>query len=193
MQKVKKKQEIKKYVSRLKQKFKDIIVPALMKEFKYSTIMAVPRLEKIVINIGVGDAISNSKFIDNSVNELALITGQRPIITYAKKSISSFKLREGQPIGCKVTLRKNNMYDFFDKLVNIVLPRVRDFHGVNQKSFDGNGNFSLGINEQLIFPEINYDKILKIRGMDITIVTTAKNDDEAMSLLSRLGMPFQRR
>ena len=152
----------------------------------------VPHVEKIVINIGVGDATANSKLLDDAVNELTVISGQKPVITKAKKSIASFKLREGQSIGCKVTLRGNRMYEFLDKLVTISLPRVRDFRGVSKSAFDGRGNYTLGVKEQLIFPEINYDKIGKIRGMDIVIVTTAKSDEEAFTLLSLLGMPFQK-
>lgn len=181
------------YIPRLKDIYDNKIVPDLIKKFKYSSKMAVPNLNKIVVNIGVGDAINNQKFIDDSVKELELITGQHPIITYAKKSIASFKLRAGQAIGCKVTLRREKMYDFFDKLINIVLPRVRDFRGLDLKSFDGNGNYSLGMKEQLIFPEIDYDKTSKIRGMDIAIVTTAKTDNEAKELLSGFGFPFRKK
>lgn len=178
------------YVARLKKKYCEEIVPNLIKKFMYTSKMAVPCLKKIVVNIGVGDAISNHKFLDDSVKELELITGQHPIITYAKKSIATFKLRAGQAIGCKVTLRRNKMYDFFDKLINIVLPRVRDFRGLSLKSFDGNGNYSIGIKEQIIFPEINYDQVSKVRGMDIVIVTTANTNDEAKELLSGFGVPF---
>jgi large subunit ribosomal protein L5 len=178
------------YVSRLKKKYCEEIVPNLIKKFTYTSKMAVPCLKKIVVNVGVGDAISNHKFLDDSMKELELITGQHPIITYAKKSIATFKLRAGQAIGCKVTLRRNKMYDFFDKLINIVLPRVRDFRGLSLKSFDGNGNYSIGIKEQIIFPEINYDQVSKVRGMDIVIVTTANTNDEAKELLSGFGVPF---
>lgn len=181
------------YIPRLKDFYNNQIVPNLMKKFKYSSKMAVPNLNKIVINIGVSDAVNNQKFIDDSMKELELITGQHPIITYAKKSIASFKLRAGQAIGCKVTLRREKMYDFFDKLINIVLPRVKDFRGLDLKSFDGNGNYSLGIKEQLIFPEIDYDKTSKIRGMDIAIVTTARTDDEAKELLNEFGVPFRKK
>ncbi|MCI7622560.1 MAG: 50S ribosomal protein L5 [Bacilli bacterium] len=163
-----------------------------MKQFEYTSIMQVPHLEKITINIGVGDATQDKKRIEEAVEELALITGQKPVITKAKKSIATFKLREGEPIGCKVTLRGVRMYEFFDKLVSISLPRVRDFRGVSKNSFDGRGNYTLGIKEQLIFPEINYDKVQKVRGMDITIVTTANTDEEAYALLKELGMPFNK-
>ncbi len=178
------------YVARLRQIYKDEIVKTLIEKYNYSSVMEVPHVEKIVINIGVGDATQNSKLLEDSVNELTVISGQKPVITKAKKSIASFKLREGQQIGCKVTLRGNRMYEFLDKLVTISLPRVRDFRGVSKSAFDGRGNYTLGIKEQLIFPEINYDKIGKIRGMDIVIVTTAKTDEEAYTLLSELGMPF---
>lgn len=164
----------------------------LMKQFGYTSVMAVPKLEKIVINIGVGDATQDKKRIEEATEELALITGQKPVITKAKKSIATFKLREGEPIGCKVTLRGIRMYEFFDKLVTISLPRVRDFRGVSKNAFDGRGNYTLGIKEQLIFPEIDYDKVQKVRGMDIVIVTTAKTDEEAYALLKELGMPFSR-
>ena len=163
-----------------------------MKEFEYKSLMQVPALNKIVVNIGVGDATQEKKRLEEAVEELALITGQKPIITKAKKSIATFKLREGEPIGCKVTLRGIRMYEFFDKLVSIALPRVRDFRGVSKNSFDGRGNYTLGIKEQLIFPEINYDKVQKVRGMDIIIVTTANSDEEAYSLLKALGMPFNK-
>ncbi|MCQ2796390.1 MAG: 50S ribosomal protein L5 [Bacilli bacterium] len=163
-----------------------------MEQFKYTSKMEAPRLEKIVINIGLGDATVNSKVIDDSVKELGLITGQHPVVTRAKKSIATFKLRQGQAIGCKVTLRGNRMYEFFDKLVSIALPRVRDFRGVSTRAFDGKGNYTLGVKEQLIFPEIDYDKVSKVRGMDIVIVTTAKSNDEAKALLTELGMPFHR-
>jgi len=180
------------YIPRLKVKYEKEVLPALVEKFEYKSKMEAPRLEKIVINIGVGDAVNNSKLIDDSVKELGLITGQHPVITRAKKSIASFKLREGQAIGCKVTLRGTRMYEFFDKLVSISLPRVRDFRGVSTRAFDGKGNYTLGVKEQLIFPEIDYDKVSKVRGMDIVIVTTAKTDREAKVLLDKLGMPFHR-
>ena len=179
-------------MNRLEQKYKETVIPALMKEFNYKSVMEVPALEKVVINIGVGDAISNSKLLDEAVADLATITGQKPVVTRAKKSIANFKVREGMPIGCKVTLRKEKMYEFMDKLMNISLPRVRDFRGVSTTSFDGRGNYTLGVKEQLIFPEINYDKVNKVRGMDIVVVTTAKTNDEAKALLSAMGMPFKK-
>ena len=175
----------------LKEQYKNEVVPALMKKFNYSSIMEVPKLEKIVINIGLGETKDNPKALDNAINDLTIITGQRPVVTKAKKSIAAFKLREGAKIGCKVTLRAGKMYDFAQKLFNVALPRVRDFRGVSTKSFDGRGNYSMGIKEQLIFPEIEYDKIDKIRGMDIIFVTTAKTDEEAKELLTLLGMPFR--
>ena len=178
--------------TRLLDKYNNEIKKALMEKYHYSSVMQVPHLEKIVINVGVGEALTNNKAIDEVVNELGLITGQHPVTTKAKKSIASFKLREGQAIGVKVTLRDVRMYEFFDKLVSIALPRVRDFRGVSKNSFDGHGNYTLGVKEQLIFPEIDYDKVNKIRGMDIVIVTSAKSDDEAFSLLDALGMPFHR-
>ena len=180
------------YVARLKQIYNTEILKALVEKYNYSSVMEVPHIEKIVINIGVGEATANSKLLEDAVNELTVIAGQKPVITKAKKSIASFKLREGQQIGCKVTLRGNRMYEFLDKLVTISLPRVRDFRGVSKSAFDGRGNYTLGVKEQLIFPEINYDKIGKIRGMDIVIVTTANTDEEAFTLLSLLGMPFAR-
>jgi large subunit ribosomal protein L5 len=179
------------HTTRLLDKYNNEIKKALMEKFNYSSIMEVPHLEKIVINVGVGDALQDAKAIDVVAKEIAQITGQHPITTKAKKSIANFKLREGQPIGVKVTLRSLNMYEFMDRLVSIALPRVRDFRGVSKNSFDGHGNYTLGIKEQLIFPEIDYDKVSKIRGMDIVIVTTAKKDDEAYALLEALGMPFQ--
>ena len=179
-------------MNRLKEKYTTQIVPALMEKYHYASVMQVPHIEKIVINIGVGDATSNSKLLDDSVEELAQITGQKPVITRAKKSIASFKLREGQAIGCKVTLRGERMYEFLDKLISISLPRVRDFHGVSKTSFDGKGNYTLGVREQIIFPEINYDQVNVIRGMDVVIVTTAKTNKEAYSLLEGLGMPFEK-
>ncbi len=175
----------------LKEQYKKEVVPALMKKFNYTSIMQVPKLEKIVINIGLGETKDNPKALDNAINDLTIITGQKPVITKAKKSIAAFKLREGAKIGCKVTLRAGKMYDFAQKLFNVALPRVRDFRGVSNHSFDGRGNYSMGIKEQLIFPEIEYDKIDKIRGMDIIFVTTAKTDEEAKELLSLLGMPFR--
>ena len=178
--------------TRLLDQYESEMKKALMEEFKYSSIMQVPHLEKIVINVGVGDALTDNKALDSVVSEIAQITGQHPVITKAKKSIASFKLREGQGIGCKVTLRGVRMYEFFDRLVTIALPRVRDFRGVSKNSFDGHGNYTLGIKEQLIFPEIDYDKVNKIRGMDIVIVTTARSDNEAYSLLKLLGMPFHK-
>jgi len=176
---------------RLKEKFKNEVVRTMMAKFNYSNVMETPRLEKIVINMGVGEAIQNSKALDAAVSDLATITGQRPVVTKAKKSIAAFKLRQGMKIGCKVTLRGDRMYEFADKLFNVALPRVRDFRGVSADSFDGRGNYSLGIKEQLIFPEIEYDKVEKVRGMDIIFVTTARTDEEAKELLSLLGMPFK--
>ncbi|XFA98276.1 50S ribosomal protein L5 [Candidatus Izemoplasma sp. B36] len=179
-------------MNRLQEKYKETIVPALIEKFNYTSIMQAPKISKIVVNIGAGDAVANPKVLDDAVNELAQITGQKPLITRAKKSIASFKLREGMPIGCKVTLRGERMYEFFDRLVTIALPRVRDFRGVNPRGFDGRGNYTLGVKEQLIFPEINYDNVSKIRGMDIVIVTTANTDQEAFELLKQFGMPFKR-
>ncbi|MCQ6276436.1 50S ribosomal protein L5 [Bacillus sp. V3B] len=179
-------------MSRLKEKFVKDITPALMGKFNYKSIMEVPKIEKIVINMGIGDAVQNAKVLDNAVEELALITGQKPVVTRAKKSIAGFRLREGMPIGAKVTLRGERMYEFFDKLVSVSLPRVRDFRGISKKSFDGRGNYTLGVREQLIFPEIDYDKVSKVRGMDIVIVTTANTDEEARELLTQFGMPFQK-
>ena len=178
--------------NRLKIKYEQVVLPKLMAKYNYKSVMESPRLEKVVINVGVGDAIVNAKVLDDSVRELREIAGQQPVITKAKKSIANFKLREGQAIGCKVTLRGTRMYDFLDKLVTIALPRVRDFRGVSRNAFDGHGNYTLGVKEQLIFPEIDYDKVNKIRGMDIVIVTTARNDDQAFTLLSELGMPFRK-
>lgn len=179
-------------MNRLKERYENEISKSLMTKFNYSSVMEVPYMEKIVINIGVGDAVSNSKLLDEAVEELTLIAGQKPVITRAKKSIAGFKLREGMPIGCKVTLRGERMYEFLDKLINISLPRVRDFRGVPKNSFDGRGNYTLGVKEQLIFPEINFDKVNKIRGMDIVFVTTAKTDEEGRELLAQLGMPFHK-
>ncbi|WP_128896422.1 50S ribosomal protein L5 [Longirhabdus pacifica] len=176
--------------ARLKDRFLNEITPALMEKFDYSTVMQVPKIEKIVINMGLGEAVSNSKILDQAVTDLATISGQKPVITKAKKSIAGFKLREGMPIGAKVTLRGERMYQFLDKLINVSLPRVRDFRGVSKKAFDGRGNYTLGLKEQLIFPEIEYDKIDKIRGMDVVIVTTANTDEEARELLLQMGMPF---
>lgn len=175
----------------LKEQYQKEVVPALMKKFNYKSVMEVPKLEKIVINVGLGDMKDNPKALDNTINDLKIITGQTSIVTKAKKAIAAFKIREGVNIGCKVTLRSGKMYDFAYKLFNVSLPRVRDFRGVSNNSFDGRGNYSMGIKEQLIFPEIEYDKIDKIRGMDIIFVTTAKTDEEAKELLSLLGMPFQ--
>lgn len=176
----------------LKEKYNNEIVSSLMEKFNYKSVMQVPKVEKIVVNMGVGDAVQNSKALDMAVEELALITGQRPVITRAKKSIAGFRLREGMPIGAKVTLRGERMYDFLQKLVDVSLPRVRDFRGISKKAFDGRGNYTLGVKEQLIFPEINYDKVSKVRGMDVVIVTTANTDEEAAELLTQLGMPFQK-
>lgn len=179
-------------MNRVQENYVNNIKPALMKKFNYTSVMQVPKLEKIVVNMGVGDAMSNSKALDAAVDELTQIVGQKPVITKAKKSIAAFKLREGVSIGCKVTLRGERMYQFYDKLVSIALPRVRDFRGLSKDSFDGRGNYTLGVKEQLIFPEINYDKVFKIRGMDIVIVTTAKTDEEGRELLTQLGMPFRK-
>ena len=179
-------------MNRVLENYKENVVKQLTDKFGYTTVMQVPKLEKIVINMGVGDSISNSKLLEAAVQDLATISGQKPLVTKAKKSIAVFKVREGMSIGAKVTLRGERMYEFFDKLVSISLPRVRDFRGVNPNSFDGRGNYTIGVKEQLIFPEINYDKVLKIRGMDIVIVTTAKSDEEGRALLSLLGMPFRK-
>lgn len=179
-------------MNRLKDRYQKEIIPALMEKFNYSSIMEVPKIEKIVVNMGIGDAVTNSKALDAAVEELALITGQKPLITRAKKSIAGFKLREGMPIGAKVTLRADRMYEFLDKLISVSLPRVRDFRGVSKKAFDGRGNYTLGIREQLIFPEIDYDKVTKVRGMDIVVVTTANTDEEARELLTLIGMPFKK-
>ena len=179
-------------MNRLKERYIKEIVPSLIKKHNYTTIMEVPKLEKIVINMGVGDATGNSKLMEAAVKDLELISGQKPVVTKARKSIAGFKVREGQSIGCKVTLRGNNMYNFMDKLVSIGLPRVRDFRGVSPKAFDGRGNYTLGIKEQLIFSEIEYDNVVKVRGMDIVFVTTAKSNEEAYDLLSELGIPFRK-
>ncbi len=179
-------------MNRLVEKYQKEITPALVSKFNYKSVMQVPKIEKIVINMGVGEAVSNSKALDTAVEELTLIAGQKPIVTRAKKSIAQFRLREGMPIGAKVTLRGERMYEFFEKLVAVTLPRVRDFRGISKKAFDGRGNYTLGVKEQLIFPEIDYDKVNKVRGMDIVIVTTAKTDEEAREMLTLFGMPFQK-
>ena len=179
-------------MNRLKERYETEIVKSLMEKYGYKSVMQCPKVEKVVLNIGVGDATTNSKALDDAVAELTLIAGQKPVVTKAKKSIASFKLREGTAIGCKVTLRGNKMYEFLDKLMNISLPRVRDFRGVSKNAFDGRGNYTLGVKEQLIFPEINFDKVNKLRGMDIVIVTTATTDAEGRELLTQLGMPFQK-
>lgn len=176
--------------NRLKAKYENEIRPALIEKFDYSSVMQAPKIDKIVLNMGVGDATTNSKNLDEAVEELGLISGQKPLITKAKKSIAGFRLREGMSIGAKVTLRGERMYDFLDKLVNVALPRVRDFHGVSNKAFDCRGNYTLGIHEQLIFPEIDYDKVNRVRGLDVVIVTTAQTDEESRELLAQLGMPF---
>ncbi|MGX7348091.1 50S ribosomal protein L5 [Aerococcus vaginalis] len=178
--------------NRLQEKYQSEIVSALIDKFGYTSPMQVPKIDKIVINMGVGDAVANSKNLENAVEELTKISGQKPVITKAKKSIAGFRLREGMPIGTKVTLRGERMYDFLDKLISVSLPRVRDFHGVSKRSFDGRGNYTLGIREQLIFPEIDFDDVDKVRGMDIVLVTTAENDEEARELLTLLGMPFRK-
>lgn len=177
-------------ISRLQEKYEKEVVPALMEKFEYKNIMQVPKLEKIVINMGVGEAKDNSKVLETAMNDLIIIAGQKPILTRAKKSVANFKLREGMPIGMKVTLRKVKMYEFADRLMNVALPRVRDFRGVSAKAFDGRGNYALGLKEQIIFPEIEYDKVDKVRGMDVIFVTTAQTDEEARELLRCLGMPF---
>ena len=179
-------------MNRLKEKYLNEVIPSLKEKYNYKSIMEVPKLEKIVVNIGVGDATSNSKLLDAAVNDLTMITGQKPVVTKAKKSIAGFKVREGQSIGCKVTLRGDAMFNFMDKLISIALPRVRDFRGISPKAFDGRGNYTLGIKEQLIFSEIEYDDIVKVRGMDIVFVTTAKSNEEAYDLLNELGMPFRK-
>ena len=179
-------------MARLKDKYLNEVVPALQEQFKYTNVMAIPKLDKVVINIGLGEVTQNPKALDAAINDLTLITGQKPVVTKAKKSIAGFKLREGMPVGVKVTLRGDRMYEFVDRLVSVALPRVRDFRGVSPKSFDGRGNYSLGLKEQLIFPEIEYDKIDKIRGMDIIFVTTAKTDEEGRELLTLMGAPFTR-
>lgn len=177
-------------MARLKDRYLSEVVPAMQSQFKYTSAMQIPKLEKVVLNMGVGEVKENPKAMDSAVNDMTIVTGQRPIITKAKKSVAAFKVREGMNIGCKVTLRGNKMYEFVDKLFNVALPRVRDFRGVSGNSFDGRGNYSLGVREQLIFPEIEYDKVDKVRGMDIVFVTTARTDEEAKTLLKLLGMPF---
>lgn len=179
-------------MTRLKEKYLNDVQPSLVEKFEYSSVMQAPKVDKIVLNMGVGDAVSNTKNLDKAVEELTMISGQKPVVTRAKKSIASFRLREGMPIGTKVTLRGDRMYDFLDKLVTVSLPRVRDFRGISNRSFDGRGNYTLGIREQLIFPEIDFDKVSKVRGMDIVIVTTADSDEESLELLTQLGMPFQK-
>ena len=179
-------------MNRLQEKYNDSVRPSLVEKFGYTSIMQAPKVNKIVVNMGVGDAVANTKLLDDAAEEMMQLTGQKPVITRARKSIANFKLREGMPIGCKVTLRGERMYQFLDKLVSIALPRVRDFQGVSNKAFDGRGNFTLGVKEQLIFPEINYDKVNKVRGMDIVVVTTAKTDLESLELLTQLGMPFKK-
>ena len=179
-------------MNRLKEKYNKEVVPALIEKFEYKSVMQAPKVEKFVVNMGVGEAVSNAKALDKAVEELQIITGQKPLITKAKKSIAGFRLREGMPIGAKVTLRGERMYEFLDKLVTVSLPRVRDFHGVSKKAFDGRGNYTLGVKEQLIFPEVDYDLVDKVRGLDIVIVTTANTDEESRELLTQLGMPFQK-
>ena len=179
-------------MNRLKTKYNEEAIPALVKEFNYTSVMQAPKLEKIVINMGVGDATQNSKLIEGAVDDLTKITGQKPVVTKARKSIAGFHVREGQSIGCKVTLRGENMYSFMDKLISVSLPQVRDFRGINPKSFDGKGNYTLGLKEQLIFAEIDYDDVVKVRGMDIVFVTTAKSNEESFDLLNGLGMPFRK-
>lgn len=179
-------------MNELKQTYQEKMVPSMMDKFEYKSVMQVPKIEKIIINMGVGDAVQNSKLLDNAVDELTQISGQKPVVTRAKNSIAGFRLREGMPIGTKVTLRGERMYEFLQKLIRVALPRVRDFRGVSNKAFDGRGNYTLGVKEQLIFPEINYDKVNKVRGMDIAIVTTSSSDEEARELLTQFGMPFQK-
>lgn len=179
-------------MNRLKEKYQNEIVPSLREKYNYTSVMEVPKLDKIVVNMGVGDATTNSKLLDAAIKDMEIITGQKPIATKSKKAIAGFKLREDQPIGCKVTLRGENMYNFLDKLVSITLPRVRDFRGISNKSFDGRGNYTLGLTEQLIFSEIEYDNVVKVRGMDIVMVTTAKTNEEAYDLLKGFGMPFKK-
>ena len=178
--------------ARLKEMYKEKVYPALKEQFNYDNVMMIPKLEKVTLNMGLGEAKDNAKLLEGAVNEIALITGQRPVVTKARKSIANFKVRQGMPVGAKVTLRGDSMYEFIDKLFNIALPRVRDFKGVSKNSFDGRGNYSMGIKEQLIFPEINYDKVDTIKGMNIVFTTTAKTDEEAQALLAGLGMPFEK-
>lgn len=178
-------------MARLRERYKNEVVPALKERFNYANVMQVPRLEKVVVNVGVGEAVADPKVLDAVTRDIQLITGQKPIITKAKKSIAAFKVREGMPIGVKVTLRGERMYEFFDRLVSVALPRIRDFQGVSPKSFDGRGNYSLGLREQLIFPEIEYDKVDKVRGLEVVMVTTAENDEEAYELLKQMGVPFR--
>lgn len=178
-------------MSRLQKEYKDRIAPELMKEFSYKSIMEVPKIEKITLNIGLGEALLDKKVLEHATSDMAKISGQKPVVTYARKSIAGFKIRDGYPIGCKVTLRKERMYEFLDRLVNIAVPRIRDFRGLNPKSFDGRGNFSMGVKEQIIFPEIDYDKIDALRGMDIVVTTSAKTDDEARALLKSFNFPFK--
>ena len=177
---------------RLREKYEKDVIPKMMKEFGYKNKMQVPRLHKIVVNMGLGEALQNPKIIDSSSKEMAAITGQRPVVTRSKKSIANFKLREGLPIGCMVTLRAERMYEFLDRLINVAIPRVRDFRGISRRSFDGKGNFTMGVREQIIFPEIDYDKIEKIKGLNVSVITTAKTDEEGRALLTHLGMPFKR-
>ena len=179
-------------MARLETYYKETVVPKLMKQFDYKNIMEVPKIVKVGLNMGVGEAVGNKKVMNNATDDMAKISGQKPIVTLAKKSVAGFKIRDGWPIGCKVTLRRNKMYEFLDRLINVSVPRIRDFRGLNAKSFDGRGNYSMGIKEQIMFPEIEYDKIDSIRGMDITIVTTAKTDDEAKALLSAFDFPFKK-
>ena len=180
------------YVPRMLKKYKDEVIPYLMKKFEYKNVNQVPKIEKINLNMGVGDAKQDAKLMESSIAELTLISGQKPSITVAKKAISNFKLRVGMQVGCRVTLRRQKMYDFFDRFISVTVPRIRDFRGMSEKSFDGRGNYSMGVKEQIIFPEINVDKIDRIRGLDITVVTTAKTDEEAFELLRALGMPFRK-
>jgi large subunit ribosomal protein L5 len=177
---------------RLREKFEKEVVPKMMKEFGYKNEMQVPRLHKVVLNMGLGEALQNPKIVDASAKEMAAISGQRPVVTRSKKSIANFKLREGLPIGCMVTLRKERMYEFLDRLINVAIPRVRDFRGISRRSFDGKGNFTMGVREQIIFPEIDYDKIEKIKGLNVSIITTAETDEEGRALLTHMGMPFRR-
>ena len=180
-------------MSRLENYYKETVVPQLQEKFSYSNIMEVPRLTKITLNMGVGEAVADKKVMDRAVGDMTAIAGQKPIVTYARKSVASFKIRDGWPVGCKVTLRRERMYEFLDRLVNVAIPRIRDFRGLNRRSFDGKGNFSMGVKEQIMFPEIDYDQIDVIRGMDITITTTAKTDEEAMALMQAFNFPFRER